>query len=164
MPTKPIQRPTPRPLPRKAGPEAEQEHEQDRRPPARSKADMFNNAEPETGFSVPLGPYVAHLVEATHDKDDTTEKESVCFSYEVAEGEQEGKTIKAWYNLFDKDGNPQRGAGFLKRDMELMGGPELVYDELSDQLASLVQERPLCNLLVKDNKGYTNVFFQGLAQ
>jgi hypothetical protein len=166
MATKPVgQRPTTtKPLPGRPGPSEDEQQEQQPQRQARSKAEMFNNAEPESGFNVPLGPYVAHLVDAQHEKDDTNEKESVKMSYEVAEGEQEGKTINAWYNLFDKDGNPQRGSGFLKRDMALMGGPELDYDQLQSQLDELTAERPLCNLLVKDNKGYTHGFCQGLAE
>lgn len=162
----PVQKkPVGRPLPSRPGPaaeEQEQEHEQEQQQAPRSRADAFNDAKPETGFGVPPGPYQAHLVGAVREIDG--QKESVKVSYEVAEGEEEGKTINAWYNLFSKDGVPMKGAGFMKRDFEILGQPELDYDQLDEQLEALQAERLLCNLTVKQNGQWTNVYLQGLAE
>lgn len=129
---------------------------------ARSKADAFNDAAPESGFNIPAGQYIAHLTGAV--KETEGEKESVKFSYEIAEGEHESKGLAAWYNLFDKDGKPMRGMGFFKRDVELLGQEEIPYEELDDRLEDLASERLLCNISVKHNGQFVNVYLQGLAQ
>lgn len=152
---------TPRPGP--AEEEVEQETGRGPTAPAgRSRADAFNQAEPENGLSLPVGNYTAHLVGAEKFVDG--QKESVKFTYEIYEGELQGQSVPTWYNLFDKDGNLAKGVGYLKRDMEVLGGPTLNYDDLEVQLEQLIAERPLCNLTAKKNKGYTNIYLQGLAE
>jgi hypothetical protein len=150
-----------KPLPQRPGPsQQEPEPEEQERP--RSRADAFDDAEPESGIGIKPGSYAAHLVAASHEVDG--QKESVKFQYEIYDGDEQGKTVSSWYNLFDKDGNQQRGIGFLKRDMEMMGQPPLNYKQLADQLQAVADERPLCNLTVKQNAQWTNIYLQGLAE
>lgn len=153
-----------KPLP-KAGPETE-EQQQPQAGAGVSKADLFNDTAPEEGFQAPLGQHMVILVGAEWKVDG--EKESIEITYEIedsADDENIGKEVKTWYNLFDKDGKPQRGAGFWKRDLELMGREPIAYEDLEDGLRLLADERLHCIINVKKNKeGYTNVFFSGLQE
>lgn len=128
-----------------------------------SKEDAFDNAEPETGFGGPVGNFAAHLVKCGVDRTKSP-KESVRFDYEIAEGDDEGKAVVAWYNLFDKDGQPMRGIGFFKRDMEILGQPSFKLAEIDEVLQALEAERPLCNITGKQNGQFYNIYLQGLAQ
>lgn len=128
-----------------------------------SKEDAFDNAEPESGFGLPNGQYVAHLVKCEVDRK-TMPKESVVFDYEIAEGEQEGKTVKAWYNLFDAKGVAMKGIGYFKRDMEVLGQPSFKLADIDEALQTLESERVMVNITGKQNGPYYNVFLQGLAQ
>jgi hypothetical protein len=154
---------TSRTLP-KPGPNPADEEQEETTGRASSKEEAFDNAEPESGFGVPNGNYIANLVGAKLEKDESSEKESVMFEYEIKEGEAEGKTIKAWYSLFDKDGNQMKGMGFFKRDMEVLGQPSFKYAEIEDALQQLESERVEVNINVKQNGQWTNVYLQGLAQ
>lgn len=129
-----------------------------------NKAALFNEAPVEAGFGVPPGQYIAYLVGADREASDDSPKESVKFTYEVAEGEFESKTISAWYNLFDKDGQLMRGGGFLKRDFEILEQPSLVYEELDNQLRNLADERIAVTITVKQNGQWTNVYLQGKTE
>lgn len=146
----------------KPGPAPEQD-EQQTPEGAVSKEDAFDNAEPESGFGLPGGQYVAHLVKCEMDRK-SLPKESVCFDYEIAEGEQEGKTVKAWYNLFDKNGNQMKGIGYFKRDMEVLGQPSFKLAEIDDALATLEAERVKVNITGKQNGAYFNIYLNGLAE
>lgn len=159
---KPAPASTARTLP-KPGPSQIPEDENENTGGAISKEDAFDNAEPESGFSIPNGNYIANLVGAKLDRS-AAPKESVVFDYEIKEGEAEGKTIKAWYNLFDKDGQPMKGMGFFKRDMEVLGQPSFKYAEIEEALQQLESERVEVNINVKQNGQWTNVYLQGLAQ
>lgn len=139
------------------------EVEEDQSSEVKSKADAFNNASPEKGFGFPVGNYTAHLVEAIREFFDGA-KESIKFTYTVYEGEQEGKDVITWYNIFNVAGELQRGAGFFKRDMETLGQPAPDFEQIDEQLSALSSERLLCNITVKTKDGFTNVFLQGLAE
>jgi len=165
--TKPTQS---RSLP-KPGPEAEQEQEQSQPTGGQSRADLFRAAPKAAGFDFPLGQYTAILVECGTIREG--EREAVCFKYEVNDGgEQDGKVACAFFNFFDENGKQQRGMEFFKKDIETLEedadsfieayaeGPE-AFD---DRLRVLGDERKECVIEVKKNKGYTNVFLQGLAQ
>lgn len=128
-----------------------------------SKEDAFNNAEPEAGFGGPVGNFPAHLVKCGVDRSKAP-KESVRFDYEIAEGDEEGKAVVAWYNLFDKDGQPMKGIGYFKRDMEILGVPSFTLEQIDEVLQNLEAERPLCNITGKQNGQFYNVYLQGLAQ
>lgn len=168
MPVKnPIGKPAPkvagtsRTLP-KPGP-APAEDEQEEQQPTMSKEDAFDSAEPESGFGIPNGNYIVHLVKCVVDKSKAP-KETVQFHYEVAEGDQEGKTVVSFYNLYDAKGEQMRGIGFLKRDCEMLGQPAFRYAELEEAMQTLEAERLQCNISVKQNGQWTNVFLQGLAE
>jgi hypothetical protein len=160
-----------RPLPSRPGsaPEAEQEEQGvERSQRASSKEDAFNNQAAATGFSVPGGSYVAHLIDAERIVADDSEKESIKIMYEVAEGEYQGKEVPAWYNLFDTKGVAQKGGEYFKRDVVLLGvrqeGNEPTYSELDDVCQALKDERPLCNITCKHNPPYFNIYLQGLSE
>lgn len=128
-----------------------------------SKEDAFDNAEPESGFGLPNGNYVAHLIKCAVDRT-TPPKESVRFDFEIAEGDCEGKTVVAWYSLFDKQGQQMKGIGYFKRDMEVLGAPPFKFADIDDALATLEAERVKCNITGKQNGQFFNIFLQGLAE
>jgi hypothetical protein len=156
-----------KPLPPSGPAGDEQEEPQTRR--ASSKADAFNSQASATGMSVPVGNYVGHIVAAKRTvEDEPSQKEFIKIDYEVAEGEHEGKVVPAWYNLFNKEGVPQRGGEFFKRDVVTLGvreeGKEPTYEEIDQVLEEIADARPLCNFTCKLNNGYYNIFLQGLAE
>lgn len=153
---------TPPKMVNRPGPAPDEQEEGQGQSAPQSRADAFNNMQPEAGINLPPGQYTAHLVDASKEIDG--QKEAVKITYEIYDGEHQGETVPAWYNLFDKEGNSQRGIGFIKRDFGLLGQPELDYDNLEEQLQNLANERPLCNLTVKKNGQWTNIYLQGLAE
>lgn len=155
---------TGRTLPKPGAAPADEGGGEDEQPTgAASKEDAFDSAEPESGFGLPNGNYVAHLIKCGVDRT-TPPKESVRFDFEIAEGEQEGKTVVAWYSLFDKQGNQMKGIGYFKRDMEVLGQPAFKFADIDDALATLEAERVKCNITGKQNGQFFNIFLQGLAE
>lgn len=153
-----------KPLPQ-AGP-SEQE-QQDHEAGGKSNAALFNQAPPEEGFDMPLGQFRAYLVSA--ERRQTGKKISVLVGYEVTDHEEhEGRKLSTWYNFIDENGAPMRGIGFFKKDLGLIGRecPVLEEEDLSDIdpfLRELTDERPLCVVRVAENKGFKNLYLQGLA-
>jgi len=147
-------------LPKPGPAKEEKETTSFEQPQEADRASLFDESKPESGFGVPPGDYVAILAAASHEKDG--QKESIKFGYEIAEGESEGKNLNAWYNLFDTEGKPQRGMGFFKRDMEVLGQAVPTYDELEDGLRALADERLRVIVTVKQNGQWTNLFLKGL--
>lgn len=157
----------------KPGPEKGQaEEEQEQQPSGgRSRADLFRSAPKAEGFNFPVGQYTAILVECTALREG--EKESLCFKYEVNDGgEQDGKSVCAFYNFFDENGVQQRGMEFFKKDIETLEEDVNAFieayadstDAFDDRLRVLAEERKECVIEVKKSKGYTNTYLQGLAQ
>lgn len=130
-----------------------------------SKADLFDNAKPQEGFGVPQGQYEAIIVGAELQGDEKTQKESIMLEYEIINARDEelnGKTLKAWYNLIDANGEAAKGLGFWKRDAAIIGY-ECAYDELEETLEQLVNDRIEVAVTVKINGQYTNVYLNGLS-
>jgi hypothetical protein len=147
----------------KPGPSAKEEQQE---APA-GRSGLFNQTPPEEGFQMPLGTFRAYFLGGDRKVDG--KKLSIRVEYEVTQhDEHEGKKLSTWYNFFDEDGTPMRGIGFFKKDMALLGKEIPVceseeLEELDDFLRELSDERPLCVVNVKENKGYQNLYLQGLA-
>ena len=131
----------------------------------KSKADLFDETKPNEGFGIPQGAYEALIVGAELKRDESSEKESIEMTYEVInhrDDELNGKTVKAWYNLFDKDGTPAKGGGFWKRDSAVIGY-ECKYADLEETLAGLVEDQVEVAITVKVNGQFTNIYLNGLV-
>lgn len=160
-----------------AGPaqEEQQEHEEQAASGGQSRADLFRNAAKAEGFNFPPGQYTAILNDCSVLRDG--EKETVMWKYEVNDGgEQDGKTVCAFYNFFNEDGEQQRGMEFFKKDIETLEEDVDAFvesycegsDSFDDRLRILAEERKECVIDVKQTKGqkgtFTNVYLQGLSQ
>jgi len=130
----------------------------------KSKADLFDETKPNEGFGIPQGAYECLIVGAELKREEGTEKESIEMTYEVInhrDDELNGKTVKAWYNLFDKDGTPAKGGGFWKRDSAVIGY-ECKYADLEETLEQLVADQVEVAVTVKINGQFTNIYLNGL--
>lgn len=165
-------------LPR-PGPEATQQQEapEEGAVSGKSRAALFDEAPVEKGFDFPVGQYFGVITECNFLKEG--EKESVQFKVEVEEGEQAGKEVSMFYNFFNEKGEQQRGMGFFKKDIVTLGEEVTeftgAYAEcdadngdftpFEDRLRLLADERKRVVIDVKKGqKGYTNVYLQGLQQ
>ena len=129
-----------------------------------SAANLFDDAKPEEGFGIPQGSYEAIIVGAELKKAEDLKKESIEMTFEVQnhrDDEMNGKTVKTWYNLIDKDGKAAKGMGFWKRDAEVLGYP-CKYAELEETLEQLVNDQVEVAITVKINGQFTNVYINGL--
>ena len=143
-----------------------------------SRADLFNDAAAAGGFSFKPGQYIVLLTGVSLLTDG--EKMSVQFDFECTgdnDPEDEGKTLRSWYNFFDEEGTPMQGMGFFKRDVAVLGkdAAEFIdafrnseaasdpdWTEFKEVLAELGDERLECIVDVKEKKGFTNVYLKGL--
>lgn len=156
----------------KPGPSAEEEQDHQQTVASGGRGALFNETAAEEGFDMPLGTFRAYLTGA--ERSVALPKVAVKIEYEITQNEDEelnGKKLVGWYNFFDKNGAPQRGIGFWKKDCGLLERESPTLDENDEELEGLdpflrelTDERPLCVVIVKKNgQGYINLFLQGLA-
>lgn len=127
-----------------------------------SEADLFDSQ--KAAGQVDPGKYEALITELVlQDKDE--KGRSVRIKYEIAsEGEMRGEQATQWYKIFDEQGQPARGAQFLKKDLAVLGYPDVKFKELEEVFEEIVEKQLGVLIQVKLNQGYTNVYLQGLSE
>jgi hypothetical protein len=116
--------------------------------------------------NVPDGDYIGDLKEMTLGNAKKGRLQ-VVFGWEVADGEQVGKTQKQFYGISDDKGNPdETGMGYFKNVCEVIGLdlPENLelWQETMDQF--LVDNATvLYDIAAKANGNYTNVFINQVS-
>jgi hypothetical protein len=127
-----------------------------------SEADLFDST--KAAGSIEPGKYEAVIGELVlQDKDE--KGRSVRIKYEIAsEGEMRGEQATQWYKIFDEHGQPAKGSQFLKKDLAVLGYPDVKFKELEEVFEEIVEKDLGVLIQVKLNQGYTNVYLQGLAE
>lgn len=127
-----------------------------------SKADAFDNA--KAGGAVAAGKYDA-IVKSFVLQDPDEKGHSARITHVIAsEGDEQGHTITQWYKLFEVGGEPARGLEFLKKDLAILGHPDVKFKDLEATFEEITEEHPGVVLTVKHKDGFVNAYIQGLCE
>lgn len=127
-----------------------------------SKADLFDKAK-ATG-AVDPGKYEAIIGEMVLQPEDE-KGQSVRVNFEIAtDGEFRGEKLAQFYKCFEANGDPGKGLNFLKRDLAILGKPDVKFSELEDVFQEIVDAQTGVLITVKQNGQYTNVYLNGLCE
>lgn len=140
----------------------EAREEDDENSGATSKADAFDN-EKAMG-QIDGGKYVALIGEMILGAEDE-KGQSARVVYEIAtDGEFQGQKVTQFYKLFEADGAVGKGAAFLKRDLAILGHADVRFGDLEDVFEQIVDQKIGCNVQVKQNGQFTNVYLNGVTE
>jgi hypothetical protein len=127
-----------------------------------SKADLFDQQKPMG--AIDGGKYVALIGEMILGKEDE-KGQSARVTYEIAtEGEFRGQKVTQFYKLFEADNSVGKGAAFLKRDLAILGHSDVKFGDLEDTFETIVNDQIGCNVTVKQNGQFTNVYLNGITE
>lgn len=127
-----------------------------------SEADLFDQTKAQG--AIDGGKYVAIIGEAIlQDKD---EKGRSCrFQYEIAtDGEFRGQKVTQFYKMFEANGEAGKGLAFLKKDLAVLGYSDIKFGDLEQVFEEIVQKNIGCNVTVKQNGQFTNVYLNGISE
>ena len=131
-----------------------------------SFANLFDQTPASSGFGidVPPGDYECILIYARLEQPND-KGQSVLFKYEVCdEGDSQGKVIPTYYKVLELNGTAGKGMGILKKDLALLGFPDVSGADLEDAFKQLEEAMDGVALKVKINGQYTNAYLQGLVE
>jgi hypothetical protein len=116
--------------------------------------------------NVPDGDYIGDLKEMTLGNAKKGRLQ-VVFNWEVADGEQAGKTQKQFYGLSDDKGNPdETGMGYFKNVCEIIGLdlPD-DFEEWQGTMDQFLVDNAtlLYDIVAKANGNYTNIFVNSVS-
>lgn len=127
-----------------------------------SKAQAFDNA--KVAGTVPAGKYEAIIDSIVLQKpDDKGQSSRITFKI-ASEGDAQGSTVPQWSKLFDENEEPQRGLEFLKKDLAILGYPDVKFAELEDVFEEITNKHLGVVITVKHKDGFVNCYIQGLAE
>lgn len=157
------------PIQRRLSPPPEDAHEENEQTgnESMSKEDAFDSAS-AAALGIPPGDWEARILEMVYEKKEG-KGESVKVTYEATEPDDQspayGKKSSQWYQIFKKDGTIGAGVGFLKADLEKLGvdAEGQKFANIEATLEQISEAQPLCNVRVKQNGQYLNVYLQGLV-
>lgn len=130
---------------------------------SKSKAQAFDDAK-ATG-SVEAGKYEAVIRELVLQDADEEKGQSARIKFIIAsEGDSQGQTTTQWYKLFEADESPARGLEFLKKDMAILGYPDVKFKELEEVFEEIVEKKIGVVITVKHKDGFVNTYIQGLCE
>lgn len=128
-----------------------------------SKADAFDSTMPQG--QVAPGKYEAVVVEMVMGNVDPEKGQSARIKVEIAtEGDQQGQSATQFYKVFEADENVGKGAAFLKRDLAILGYPDVKFGDLEDVFEEITEKHPGIVVTVKQNGNFTNVYLNGLCE
>lgn len=129
---------------------------------AESKADVFDNAKAQG--AIDGGKYVALIGEMVLQKEDD-KGQSARVAYEIAtEGEFQGQKVTQFYKLFEADKSMGKGLPYLKKDLAVLGYEDVKFGDLENVFEEIVDKNVGCNVTVKQNGQFTNVYLNSLAE
>lgn len=127
-----------------------------------SEANLFDSTKAQG--AIDGGKYVAIIGEAVlQDKD---EKGRSCrFQYEIAtDGEFRGQKVTQFYKMFEANGEAGKGLAFLKKDLAVLGYSDIKFGDLEQVFEEIVDKNIGCNVTVKQNGQFTNVYLNGISE
>lgn len=127
-----------------------------------SRAQAFDDTKPLG--AIDGGKYVALIAEMTLQKPDE-KGQSARVTYEIAtDGEFRGQKVTQFYKLFEADESIGKGAAFLKRDLAVLGQSDVKFGDLEEVFEQIVADQIGCNVQVKQNGQFTNVYLNGVTE
>jgi hypothetical protein len=117
-----------------------------------SQADIFDNAKAQG--AIDGGKYVALIGEMVLQKQDEN----------ATEGEFQGQKVTQFYKLFEADESMGKGLPFLKKDLAVLGYSHVKFGDLEQVFEEIVEKNVGCNVTVKQNGQFTNVYLNSLAE
>jgi hypothetical protein len=130
--------------------------------PSMDRGAMFDQTK-ALGAITP-GKYEAIITELELQKEDE-KGQSVRIKYEIATpGEMQGESLAQWYKVFETDGHPGKGAAFLKKDLAVLGYPDVRFADLEEVFEEIVEKQLGAVITVKQNEQFTNAYLNGLAE
>jgi hypothetical protein len=147
---------------KKSTPRAPRASEEGNEGGGQSRADAFDSQKPMG--AIDGGKYVALIGEAVLGKEDE-KGQSARFQYEIAtDGEFRGQKVTQFYKLFEADGSVGKGAAFLKKDLAVLGKGDVKFGDLEDVFEEIVTDQIGCNVTVKQNGQFTNVYLNSITE
>lgn len=127
-----------------------------------SAASAFDNAKAQG--SVAPGKYEAVIEELV--LQDADEKgQSVRIKYGIATaGDERNNKVAQWYKILEADESEGKGASFLKKDLAILGYPDVRFADLEDAFKEIVEKDLGVLVTVKQNGQFTNVYLSGLCE
>jgi hypothetical protein len=127
-----------------------------------SKADLFDKTKAQG--AIDGGKYVALISEMVLQKPDE-KGQSARVVYEIAsEGEFQGQKVTQFYKMFEADESMGKGLPFLKKDLAVLGYSDVKFGDLEEVFEEIVEKNVGCNVTVKQNGQFTNVYLNSLAE
>jgi hypothetical protein len=127
-----------------------------------SKAHAFDSQKPQG--AVDGGKYVGLLAEMVLGKEDE-KGQSARAVYEIAsEGEFRGQKLTQFYKLFEADKSVGKGVAFLKKDLAVLGYEDVKFGDLEAVFEEIGSQNIGCNITVKQNGQFTNVYLNGVTE
>jgi hypothetical protein len=127
-----------------------------------SKADLFDRTKAQG--AIDGGKYVALIGEMVLPKADE-KGQSARVVYEIAsEGEFQGQKVTQFYKMFEADETVGKGLAFLKKDLAVLGYSDVKFGDLEQVFEEIVDKNVGCNVTVKQNGQFTNVYLNSLAE
>lgn len=128
-----------------------------------SAANVFDNTRAQG--SVEDGKYEAIYKEMV--LQDSDEKgQSVRWKYVIiSEGDMQGSEVAQFYKIFNSDMKTAGlGLPFLKKDLAVLGQPDVKFGDLEDTFKELMEDEDLgVNITVKNKDGFTNAYLNGIC-
>lgn len=91
--------------------------------------------------------------------------QSVRAEYEIAdEGDYRGVKVAQFYKIIEANGDAGKGAAFLKKDLVVLGFPDVSYGALKECFEEIKDKELAVHVTIKQNGAYTNVYLNGLAE
>lgn len=160
-------------MPKKIAPKTKKD---EKKPAASSKSRPRDNDEDEESGgadafdktkaqgAIDPGKYDALIAELVlQDKDE--KGQSVRMKYEIAtDGDFRGQSVAQFYKILEADGLAGKGAAFLKKDLAILGYPDVKYADLETAFEEIVQKEMGVVITVKQNGTFTNCYLGGVSE
>jgi hypothetical protein len=127
-----------------------------------SKADVFDKTKAQG--AIDAGKYEAIITELVL-QDEDEKGQSVRMKYEIAtDGDFRGQSLAQFYKLFEANGGAGKGAAFLKKDLAVLGYPDVSFEDLESVFEEIVEKELGVVITVKINGQFTNAYLGGLCE
>lgn len=132
-----------------------------------SKADVFDSA--KAVGRVGPGKYEAVIKDLVLQKPDEKGQSARATFAIASEGKFQGDTVAQWYKMFEPedaqgDCAPAKGLEYLKKDLAILGYPDVRFKELEGVFEEISEKHLGVNVTVKHNDNFVNVYIAGLCE
>lgn len=138
------------------------EKQEDQNESNESGAGAFDSTKPQG--AVEPGKYEG-VIEEMVLQDPDEKGQSVRLKYGIATaGDFRGVQVTQWYKILEADNTAGKGAAFLKKDLAILGYPDVKFADLEQAFEEIVEKNIGVLMTVKQNGAFTNVYLGGLCE